>query len=109
MSRAALVEKAPMAKDYFGRTPGEDMPTYCPVCGRVLRYLWWDTVDGKSRYHLLACYGDTSKWRLWWYFKWGEAPWFGHAHYRYEWGPTDNSLPVMYDRHTGARLMGDES
>lgn len=93
-----LIERAPVRG-----LPGEDMPEFCPVCGRRVIYTYWDTVEGDSRYHLLVCFGDRRRWSVWLRLKVKASEPSGY-HYAYRWGPTDNALPVRYDRHTGSRL-----
>jgi hypothetical protein len=96
------VEEAPLDMTTFKRELPEQHPVYCPLCGRVLLYAWWDTVDNGSRYHAFVCFGGhSSLWQM--VAARIKIIWPSGLHYRYEWGPTRLTVPRNFDPLTGER------
>ena len=83
----------------------EELPLFCPVCGRPLEASRWWTVDKDGYYPSLVCYGEKRKPD--WLRKFlGIAGGF-QAHYEFEMPfvlMTAKELATSYDKQTGKKL-----
>jgi hypothetical protein len=100
-----MVDLAPLDVRTFSRVLPDDYPHFCPVCGRSLIYMWWDTVGGGSRYESFVCFGNRGRLYQWLAMR-VRTTWPSGLHYRYDFGPSSNDdrYVRLFDPQTGKRL-----